>query len=466
MAAKSPSIGELIDRGFAEIDISELRAALASAGDEDDRWEIKGTDLRPEHVYRAVAGLGNNIGGILILGASRSGDTWQLEGRRFPGEPGPWIEQVIRDNLSPAPPFRIQIYNFDSRSAAVVQVERHAEHLSIDSKGRVFRRQHGRTAAIADGAELTRVVQERAAPLQNAVDIDLHARELAMAVEGTAAEGRIESLRPAISGLESQIIRAAQFEPEAVLDEEADKLASLAATLIAEAPRSEITDLALTAHHRAFDAGVRFRLLPTERSDLDLYRVVIRNARTLGALLVRLELWDAVRLLALHRATQYEDVYPGWFSFIKSRQSHARGYPANAETLRWPLRSAKDAALRISALHPDRADEHQLLDSVLNFEFLVSLIELDQCSKLGLRAEVSCDFATFLPESQRPLVARLFTDEAIKSSLLPEVPDDQIALHLLNLDQLARQQAAGSGERWGGLVDSLTLRQLQSAIAA
>src|SRR6266576_5000843 len=190
MATSSSLMRALIDRGFEEIGIEVLRAALADADDESDRWEAKGTNRRPERVYRAVAGLGNNSGGILILGASRSGGKWQLDGLHCPSEPGPWIEQVIRDNLSPPPPFRIQIYKFDSRSAAVVQVERHVEHLSIDPNGRVFRRQHGRTAAIGDGSELTRVVQERAAPLQNAVDIALPARELAAAVKGVAAEGR------------------------------------------------------------------------------------------------------------------------------------------------------------------------------------------------------------------------------------------------------------------------------------
>jgi hypothetical protein len=58
---------------------------------------------------------------------------------------------------------------------------------------------------------------------------------------------------------------------------------------------------ALGSDHRAFEEGVRFHPIPTARPELDLLRVVRRNVRALGALLVRLELWTEVRSLAATR---------------------------------------------------------------------------------------------------------------------------------------------------------------------
>jgi hypothetical protein len=351
----------------------------------------------------------------------------------------------------------------EGRFVAIVRVERSAEHLVVTTKGQIFRRQHGRTAAVPDGLELTRLVQERAAPPSRVVDLDLSEVDLAAAVAATVDEGRGESLRPVITGLQARLVRAAEHEPLEVLDQEADKLASLCGALVSSGSPAAVTRLAMEAHHRAFDEGVRFHPIPTARPDLDLYRVVLRNVRALGALLVRLELWPEVQILATHRATQNEDVYPGWFCFIGSMQARARGRGANAEVLRWPLREAREAAMRVASLRPDGADEHQVLSSVLNFELLASLIELDQSAQLDLRPEVPCDFAAFLSDPQRPLAARLAAEGSMRAALLPSSSDAQVALDLLNLDRLAHQQAAAIGERWGGIVDSLTAKRLHAA---
>lgn len=467
VANATPSLFELIERGTAEIGLEELRTALAASGDEDDSWEAKGTNLRTEHIYRSVAGLANASGGLLLLGVSRRGEEWVLDGVEVSGEPGPWIEQAIRDNLRPTPQYRLRIHPLpQGRFLAVVRVDRMAEHLVVTSDGKVFRRQHGRTAVVPDGLELTRLVQERATSPGRVLDLDLASTELAAAVTATVRDGHAESLRPVIAGLQARLVRAAEHEPTDVLDREADKLASLCGALVSSAAPETLTRFALEAHHRAFDEGVRFHPIPTARPDLDLFRVVLRNVRALGGLLVRLEKWTELRSLAAHRATQNEDVYPGWFSYIGSMQARVRGRPANAEVLRWPLREARDTAMRLGSLRPDGADEHQVLPSVLNFEMLASLIEFDQGARLGFLPEVCFDFAAFDADCQRPLVARIAAEEPLRTVLLPESTGPQVALDIFNLDGLARQRAAAIGERWDGIIDSLTTKRLQSAAAA
>jgi hypothetical protein len=467
MANLGPSISDLVERASVEIGLEELRAALDVAGDEDDSWEAKGTKLRTEHASRPAAGLANAAGGLLLLGVSRQEGRWVLDGADVGGEPGPWIEQAIHDNLRPAPQFRLRIHPLpEGRFVAVIRVERMTDHLVVATDGRVYRRQHGRTAAVPDGLELTRLMQERATSPGRILDLDLSPPEIATAVTAMVADGRAASLRPVIAGLQARVVRAAEFDPIDVLEREAEKLASLCGALVSSAASQPLVRFALESHHRAFDEAVRFHPIPTARPDLDLFRVVQRNVRALGALLVRLELWTEVRSLAAHQATQNEDVYPGWFSYISSMQARARSRPPNAESLREPLRSARETAMRIASLRPDGADEHQVLPSILNFEMLTSLIEFDQAAQLQLAPEVPCAFAAFPADCQHPLGGRLASEESMRAILLPGSPDVQVALDILNLDALARREAVAFGERWDGLVDSLTAKRLHSAVAA
>src|SRR6476619_4487984 len=155
MASDPSKMRALVGRASEEIEMEELRDALGVAGDEDDHWEAKGGQLRTEHVFRPVAALANREGGLLVLGASRANGEggWRLDGSAVAGEPGPWIGRAIRDNLQPVPPHRIRTYELaEGRFAAVVRVDRHPEHLSTTNDGRVFRREHGSTEPVADGA--------------------------------------------------------------------------------------------------------------------------------------------------------------------------------------------------------------------------------------------------------------------------------------------------------------------------
>lgn len=46
---------QLLDTPLDEIDCDRLRAVLAAAGDDDDRWEAQAGALRPEHREHAMA---------------------------------------------------------------------------------------------------------------------------------------------------------------------------------------------------------------------------------------------------------------------------------------------------------------------------------------------------------------------------------------------------------------------------
>lgn len=107
---------EFDDTPLEAISIDGLRQALRGAGEEDDRWEAKGGEVRPEHVQRAAAGLANRDGGFVVLGADRAADGWVLTGLQPPrdDEPGTWLSRVLRSGLRPLPPVKQRLYVLDA----------------------------------------------------------------------------------------------------------------------------------------------------------------------------------------------------------------------------------------------------------------------------------------------------------------------------------------------------------------
>lgn len=449
------SVRALLERPVADVQLAELTAALAASGDENDRWEAKGGSVRSEHVVRAVAGLANREGGLLVLGASHAANgRWTLDGSTFANEPGTWLARVLRDNLRPAPPHEIATLEVSpGRFAALVRVWPHPTHPIVTADGHVFRREHGSTEPLADGAELTALVRarnatSRAAPLDPAAAPD-HLADAALLVIEQGADARLRSF---LAGLGQRLPRAAQFAPADELDAEADRLSAIAACLAQAAPDSSVTSFAVDLHHRVFDEAATIRPLPGGRPDLDLQRVLLRNARALGALLVRLELWPLVRALIDHDAPDPR-IYPGWLTYIGVQQARALGRPSNAETFRDPVREAVATAQRVAALRPDGADEHQLLDSVLVFDLLANLIELDRSDRADGPSEVSPDFATFGATPHRSLALRVVNDSTVRHALLPERTGLDAIRLLGSLDAQARRLANAFGGFWDGIGD-------------
>ena len=458
----------LLDRPLAELTLDELRGALSTAGDEDDRWEAKGGPLRAEHVFRPVAGLANREGGLLILGARRAdGTAWHLDGSPIGSEPGQWVARVIRDNLHPAPPCEVRVFEIaPGLHAVVVRVERHPHHLVVTTDGRVLRREHGSTEPVADGAELTRLVSARSgAGAAATLERDLAVEDIGDAALSVIDAGQDARLRSFVIGLQARIIRAAEFEPLETLSAEADRLSAIAASLAQAVPTSPVTRLAIEAHHRAFDAATRFRIIPGGRPDLDLYRALLRNARALGALLVRLELWSEIRLLVAHDVTGDEDIYPGWMTYMGVKEARAIGRPVNAQLLRQPIREARDTALRVPALRPDGADDHHILNALLVFDLLANLIELDQSDRRDGPDEVSPDFAVFGADPHRPVVARIFQDDRVRDALLPDRRERDAARLLSSLDSQAHRVANACGSIWEGIADRGTAERMRAMTA-
>lgn len=447
----------LLDQSLEDLTLDDLRDALTHAGDEDEHWEAKAQDVRREHVLNAIAGLANRDGGSFVIGAARGdGGIWTLSGARPPAEePGLWLSQIIRSGLQPIPNFQSRVFNLDNgRYAAVIQVDAHPEHLVLINDGRVVRREHGSTDPVIDGAELTRLVRARSAMDKSTdinVDTSLVPDQLAIAAGRLLDVGGVDRLRTSVTAVKARLINAAEHRPVDELAEEADRLTALTSVLVQAQPDGAVTQFAIAAHLQTFDAATGFHRTPTTRPDLDLYRVLLRNTRALGALLVRLEIWPLIRRLAAHGVPKQSDVYSGWMTFVGVQDARAGMSSPGPEGLRDKIRESVAIVQRIRALHPDGADEHQLLESVLAFDMFTNLIELDVADRKGHEGEVSPDFALFGPDSVRPIVARLSSDTHVRASLLPDRDTSEADQLIASLDKQCRRLANSVPMFWHGL---------------
>lgn len=145
---------------FDQLTIESLREALPPGGYEPLTWEAKGTRATRETIRRHVCGFANSReGGILVLGANQTrGGPWTFEGVALSAEPIAWIDQVIRDGLSPVPQFQVRMVGEGASGlVAAVDVRPLPDPPCITADGQVFERVPGRTVPVATAADLARL---------------------------------------------------------------------------------------------------------------------------------------------------------------------------------------------------------------------------------------------------------------------------------------------------------------------
>ena len=264
---------------LSDLNADVLRRVLADVGDEDTRWETKGGVAHASAVVKAVAGLANRDGGVLVLGAERGDDgLWRLVGvAPVRDEPALWLDKVLNDGLRPAPSFEVIVCSLDDgRWAGVVRVKRASEHLAVTSDGRVYRREHGQTRPVSDGTRLTQLVLERAHPADApaaAPRVGQDPDELAQAVRASIERGVPSAIATLLPQLRRTAVRAAEAGATPDLDAALDRLAAVTATVLElqMQPPTPVAFAGLRAWHELFDAGLGIATGP-RRPELDLWR--------------------------------------------------------------------------------------------------------------------------------------------------------------------------------------------------
>lgn len=399
----------------------------------------EGQDADTNDIRKAVAGLANHEGGALILGVEQGATGWTVSGMdpRRDKEPGRWITDLVAGAMAPVPRIDPRIVPVDAsgRWAAVVIVDPLRRDLTVLSNGRVVRRDHGRTSPVQDGSTLTDMVLRRAGVgVPARLDAALPADDLAHEVAQAARNRDLAPLAALLSRLRTSVVRAIQIAPDP--QPEVDQLVAVAAALASAASDPSPLDDAIREIQAVFDEGRQIRGPVNARHDLDLYRVLRPDVLALGGLLVRLRRWDAARALAAHRGPQLAGGRRGWLVFIDDVQTRATS-TENAEARRHPIRAAGAATMRLRALRPDEADAHVALESVLAFDLVANLVELDEADRAGFPGQVWPDFALFEVAEVRGIVERVLTDPSLRAAVLPGRDERGAAQLLVELDRAA-----------------------------
>ncbi|MCL4287117.1 MAG: putative DNA binding domain-containing protein [Thermoleophilia bacterium] len=136
----------LFGSSWDDLTLEAVETFLAGAEEEPLLWEAKGTALEAYAVRKAVCAFANSHeGGYLILGASREGRVWSLDGLQFPDEAAVWVDKVVGDGIRPRPEIDVKAFPVArNRHVAVVLVTPITVPPCIN-RGTVYERVPGRS---------------------------------------------------------------------------------------------------------------------------------------------------------------------------------------------------------------------------------------------------------------------------------------------------------------------------------
>lgn len=240
-----------------------------------------------------------------------------------------------------------------------------------------------------------------------------------------------------------------------------DDLTTIAATVLRAMPADPVATFALEAYHRLFDAthqAMREGGLGPQ-AVVSLWPDLLAHVRALGALATRFELWTAVRRLASHAPPPGSgDIYPGWLCYMEVQLAR-RTQTSNAEQVRQPIRAAAELIGANLPLRPDAPSENGRLDSVLRFDFLSRVVEIDGAMRARRSTDMYPAFARFDATALHALTRRLVEDPSIAAELLPGRSTNEVLQVLLSVDASAHRASDQHGF-WDGIADPETRRRI------
>jgi hypothetical protein len=171
---------------FESLEPKHVEGFLAGESGEGLIWEGKGTaplTKLKSQIYEGVCGLGNQLGGFLLVGAEfdKKAGTWS-----FPGvendckeDAHDWIARVIQGNLVEPPPFRVRRWILpEGRLAAAVNVQQTAIPPIMTKGGVVWLRVVGETRKVIEPVVLADLIRKgeaaRAAAEEKALKVVQH----------------------------------------------------------------------------------------------------------------------------------------------------------------------------------------------------------------------------------------------------------------------------------------------------
>lgn len=225
----------------------------------------------------------------------------------------------------------------------------------------------------------------------------------------------------------------------------ADNLACLGATSLLIEDMS-IFDESLQSMVSLYGLGFTEPLRRRGSDAEKLWLLLARRAMAEGALAVRLGKWSTVRDIVLAPVEGVDVYYTSWLRHaltMASRAGHMREQIDQGTRELSLILLARADAERLEPLHPDAMPGDEILNSLIQFDFLANLISISTDPQHG--ANYYPNFAHFFTERTEPIVVRLLKDSPMRFALFPG-SDEELAQALLAINS----QAGRIGVRFTG----------------
>jgi hypothetical protein len=171
---------------------------------------------------------------------------------------------------------------------------------------------------------------------------------------------------------------------------------------------------------------------------------VIRRVYALGALAVRLENWTYVRVLAtVEPVVDGLAFYHGWLRHaltMAARGGQLDERDGDVVRSLSLLVFARDDIMRVASLRPDQASEHDVLESLCQFDALAGLVLISGHPTVRDGRVFYPNFARFDGTYVRPALDRGVFDPGVRGVIAP-VSDPELASALDNLNTSAHQES-------------------------
>lgn len=235
-----------------------------------------------------------------------------------------------------------------------------------------------------------------------------------------------------------------------------DRLACLGALFLSLDRSKEFSEV-VTVLNRIYDIGLSesgegrsgLALKPSK-----LWLEVIRRVYALGALGVRRENWDAVRLLIVQRprGMVVGEFYNNWLRHALTMASRAGDFQQqqNGRKVDLPLLSlCQQTALGNTCLSED-VDEETLLDSLAQFDVFFNVVAISSQSRT-LGSHYYPNFSRFYSRRSDPAFRRIVEEPTVRETL--GIGDgEQLASSLRKLFKAAREESFRYSA-WDGVFD-------------
>lgn len=236
---------------------------------------------------------------------------------------------------------------------------------------------------------------------------------------------------------------------EAELGDLLDRITCLAATFLAYGRDDALTLLIDVlsriysmplGHDAAKRLAFRTSIDPAEVAPR-VWLAIIRRVYALGALAVRSENWEAVRMLTLQVPRAMDEYEKNWLRHaltMAARAQHLKEHRDGRTVELSLLNLARADAARLDCLRQDGVDDDGLLSSLAQFDVLSNLVAIDGSGDASGR-DFYPNFARFYASRVNAIVHRMLLDPEMRE-LLFRRGDQDLALALRSVGALARRE--------------------------